>query len=175
MKKNHDKSFKTPEGYFESFNARLQARLEEEDTSSIIPKNDGFGVPEGYFETVLPKVKETVGKQEPKVVRLHPNRNIWVVAASIAAIFILVFSIRTNTGSDVTFEDLAHTELDAYFDSNSIDLSSYELAELIDIDTEQLQTMNDVPLEDATIIEYLDEHIDDYEDLNLDYDEIDYD
>jgi len=40
MKKNHKDKFKTPEGYFESFNERLMDKIVKEE--SIIPSSDGL-------------------------------------------------------------------------------------------------------------------------------------
>jgi len=174
MKKNHKNKFKTPEGYFENFNDRLMARLHEDTTDSVIPKNDGFGVPEGYFEDFTVKLSADIDGKETKVIALRSYRKYLFAAAFIAALFVLVFILDLGETDEVDFDTLANTEIDAYFDANDIELSSYELAELIEINTETLDPLGAWPIEDASLLDYLDENVDTYEELNLDYDEIDY-
>lgn len=168
MKKNHENTFKTPEGYFESFNERLIDKIAKED--SIIPENDGFSVPDGYFEEVPKKI---LAKITPKVIRLNNYRKYYFAAAAIAALFVLGFIFKQENEPEFGFNDLASAELDAYFlDANS-DFSSYELAEAVG--TEDITIMDitetDDSFENEMILDYLDENVDEIEDLNLDYEE----
>ena len=176
MKKDKKNSFNTPEGYFESFNERLMARIQQEatdETSSIIPKTDGFGVPEGYFDDVVPKVLSRTTEEKGKVIQLKSYRKVYYGAAAVAAVFLLIFGFNWKTeASPVTFDDLANTEIDAYFDNNRIDMSSYELAEMVSFENVQLNDMLEDDLSGEVILEYLDENVDDLRDLNIEY--IDY-
>ncbi|RIV68376.1 hypothetical protein [Flagellimonas aequoris] len=176
MKKDKKNSFNTPEGYFESFNERLMARIQEEATdeaSSIIPKTDGFGVPESYFDDVVPKVLSRTTEEKGKVIQLKSYRKIYYGAAAVAAVFLLIFGFNWKSEpSPVTFDDLANTEIDAYFDNNRIDMSSYELAEMVSFENVQLNDMLEDDLSGEVILEYLDENVDDLRDLNIEY--IDY-
>lgn len=176
MKKDKKNSFNTPEGYFESFNDRLMARIQQEtmdEVSSIIPKTDGFGVPEGYFEDVAPKVLSRTTEEKGKVIQLKSYRKIYFGVAAIAAVFLLIFGFNWKSEpSPITFDDLANTEIDAYFDNNRIDMSSYELAEMVSFENVQLNDILEEDLSGEVILEYLDENVDDLRDLNIEY--IDY-
>ena len=169
MKKNHDNKFKTPEGYFESFNDRLMDKIAKED--AIIPSNDGFSVPEGYFEEFSSKVLPRV---ETKVVSLKSYRKYYLAAASVAAIAILTLFFNQESTSNFDFDDLASAELDEYFGDNVLDLTTYELAEVIDFESISILDIaeSDETIENEMILEYLDENVDEIDDLNIDYDEL---
>jgi hypothetical protein len=166
MKESHKNKFKTPEGYFDSFHERLMDKINEEETvqgESIIPKSDGFSIPEGYFDTFKVKTKEV------KVVQLKLSKKYYYGAAAIAAIFILVFGLTWKADIPITFEDLASAEIDAYFESTELDMSTYEIAEVVSLNRLEANDVLDNALEDENILEYLDENVDNIEDLNLDY------
>lgn len=168
MKKNHENTFKTPEGYFESFNERLMDKIAKEN--SIIPKNDGFSAPHGYFEELPEKV---LGKITPKVVRLTNYRKYYFAAAAIAALIVLTVIFKQENEPEFGFNDLASAELDAYFLDTNSEFTSYELAEAVG--TEDITIMDiteaDDSFENKMILDYLDENVDEIEDLNLDYEE----
>ncbi len=168
MKKNHKNPHKTPEGYFDSFNERLLDKIVKEDT--IIPANDGFTFPDGYFESVHQNIAK---KLEPKVVQLKSYRRYYFAAASIAAIAVLTLFFNQDKATDFDFEDLASAEIDAYFEYNTDALTSYELAEVVDFETIGILDFNKAEnsIESEVLLEYLDENVDEIEDLNLDYDE----
>lgn len=172
MKKNHKTQFNTPEGYFESFNERLMARIkveEEEVNTDFLPKTDGFGVPQGYFDDFETKVLQNTTQKKNKVIQLFPKQ-VYYAAASIAALFILGILLFSPSENEISFDDLASTEIDAYFESNELGLTSYELAEYINVEELTLADMTDSKIEDDSILEYLDENVEEIEDLNLDYD-----
>lgn len=168
MKQNHKNPHKTPEGYFDSFNERLMDKIVKEE--SIIPVNDGFSVPDLYFETFNDKI---TNRTTPKVVRLHSYRKYYYAAASIAAIALLVFFFNKNSEPEFGFEDLASAEIDAYFENNEMELTSYELAEVVNIENVAILDITETEntIEKEMILEYLDENVDELEDLNLDYEE----
>ncbi|KPM33176.1 Hypothetical protein I595_78 [Croceitalea dokdonensis DOKDO 023] len=171
MKKNHNNKFKTPEGYFESFNERLMAKMSKEE--GIIPKSDGFQVPEHYFEE-LPKTLSH--KIKPKVVFLYPLKKYYWAAASIAALLLLALVINSNRfkNNTIEFEDLASTEIDSYLDDNQMDLTVYDLAQVVNLDNLTVDDITETTeiLEGQVILDYLDDNVDEFEDLNLDYDEM---
>ncbi|WP_350288177.1 hypothetical protein [uncultured Croceitalea sp.] len=168
MKQNHKNPYKTPEGYFDSFNERLMDKIVKEE--SIIPKNDGFSVPDLYFETFNDKI---TNRTSPKVVRLHSYRKYYYAAASIAAIAVLAFFFSQNNEPEFGFEDLASAEIAAYFENNEMKLTSYELAEVVNIENVAILDITETEntIEKEMILEYLDENVDELEDLNLDYEE----
>ncbi len=166
MKENHKNKFKTPEGYFDTFHERLMDKINEEETAqetSLIPKSDGFGVPDKYFDTFK------VEPEQVKVVQLKSYKKFYYAAASIAALFILFFGLTWKADAPITFEDLANAELDAYFESTELNMSTYEIAEVMSLSNLEINEVFDNTLEDENILEYLDENVEDIEDLNLDY------
>ena len=171
MNENHKNKFKTPDDYFESFNERLLDKISKENT--MIPASDGFKAPDDYFDS-LPKT--LAKKVAPKVVSLQRYQKYYWVAASIAAIFILtlVLNQKKVDGTNIGFEDLASAELDAYLEDNQMDLTAYDLAEVISIENIMVSDMTqaDEGLEGALILEYLEEQVDEIEDLNLNYEEL---
>lgn len=174
MKKNNENKFNTPEGYFESFHDRLMDRIQNEEstTGSSIPKTDGFAVPGNYFEEVVPTILSIATAEGGKVIPLDNRRNFYYAAAAVAAIFLLIFGINWETETaPLGFDDLASTEIDAYFENHEIGLSSYEIAEAIPLEDIQL---NDVLAEDLTndiLWEYLEDNMEDIEDLHLENEE----
>jgi len=170
-KKIKNSGFKTPKGYFEGFTDDLLDKMSKETSS--LPNEDGFAVPEGYFDNLNKKVLDKVTEKESKVIRLKPYRKYFYVAASVAAILIMVISIQQRGKSSFTFDDLARTDIENYLEENELGLSTYELAEVLL--TEELE-VNDIlnnnsELDDENIIDYLEDNIDDIDELNLEIDE----
>lgn len=168
-KKDNKNAFKTPEGYFEGVKDRLFDRLEEESTS--LPQKDGFEVPEGYFDILNEKITTRVSETtETKVVQLQSYRKYYLAAASIAAIFLLVFGLQWFKQDDLGIDSLTSSDIQSYLEDIDLGLSSYEIAEVVAIDLEVNDILED-QLNDEYIIDYLDENIDDFDELNLDIDE----
>lgn len=176
MGKDKKNKFKTPEGYFDNFHDRLMDRIQQEDSQeekSVIPKSDGFAVPETYFESLTPKVISQLEPKEVKVVQLKSYRKIYYGLAGVAAVLLLFFGLNWNNTDTVTFDDLANSELEAYFDATDFNLSSYEIAEVVSLEQIELSDMLDQNLGEEQILEYLDDNVEDIEDLNLDYNDYD--
>jgi len=162
---NKNNPFKTPEDYFEGFNEKLQSKLSEESTS--LPKQEGFTIPHGYFDSLNGKILNKIEITEPKVVQLNPFKKYYYVAASIAAMVLLIFGLNWNTTEELSFETLAEADIESYFENNTFDLSAYEIAEVIPLDELEINDMLTNRLEDENIVDYLDENTDDFEELNL--------
>ncbi|MEX0288595.1 MAG: hypothetical protein AB3N14_05750 [Flavobacteriaceae bacterium] len=168
--KKNDKAFKTPEGYFDGFKDRLLDKLAEGDSS--LPDNDGFAVPEGYFDNLKEQTTaKAYEKPESKVVQLHAYKKYYWAAASVAAIFLLVLGLQIFQGEDITFDSLANTEIEDYLDATDLGLSSYEIAETVNLDELDVQNIFEDQINEENIMDYLDENIDDFDELNLDTDE----
>jgi hypothetical protein len=163
------KGFKTPEGYFDSLTDRILDQVGEE--SQAVPENEGFGMPDNYFESFNDKLKARMEPKETKVVQMRSYRQYWVAAASIAAIFLLVVVIPWGGTEESSFDALASADIEAYLDEGELGLSSYELAEYIPENALEEDDIMELSLEDENIMEYLDDTIDDIDELNLDYDE----
>ena len=116
MKKHTNKNpFKTPKNYFDSFEGKLMDKLHKEE--STIPKSDGFSVPDNYFNTLQDKLNDKL-KDEGKVIQLRSYKRYYAIAAAIAALFIFVIGQQFYNTKEVSFMDLANSEIEAYFDSN---------------------------------------------------------
>ncbi len=163
---NKNKPFKTPEDYFEGFNDRLMERISKEPSS--IPKEDGFVVPENYFETLQESITKKLTAEETKVVTLKPYRKFYYAAASIAAVFLVIFGLQWNSVDEPTFEDLANSDIDAYFENNEFGLSMYEIGEVIPVHELEINDILENRFEENQVLDYLNENIEDYEALNLD-------
>ncbi|MDE3740753.1 hypothetical protein [Maribacter polysaccharolyticus] len=172
MKKadNH-KNFKTPEGYFEGFTDRLLDRIatnESPEKGSVLPKSDGFGVPDNYFEELNAKIKAKLDQDETKVIKLNPRRNyLYYAAASIAVLVLLTIGIRISRTTEPTFESLAKSDIEDYFESSDFGFSTYEIAEVLPIDDLEVSDILENQFADEYIIDYLDENLENFEELNL--------
>lgn len=165
MKKNNKNNpFKTPEGYFDSFQDRLMDRLSEQE--SIIPKEDGFKVPDNYFDKFQNNLNEKL-KGEVRVVKLKSYKKYFAVAAAIAALVVLGISLNKNNPSEISFTDLANSDIEAYFEYNELGLTTYEIAEVIPVDQLEIDDILENRLGEENILEYLNENVDDIEELNL--------
>lgn len=172
--KNKNNAFKTPEGYFDNLAERIADRLEErnEDLPNFnLDHEKGFKVPEGYFENLKDAILKKQNGGEAKVVKLHPYRKFYIAAASIAAITLLLLAFPWNTKENLAFEDLASTEIEDYFEENELELSSYEIAEVLSVEELEVNDILDTELNQENIIDYLDEHVDDFDELNIESDE----
>lgn len=164
-KSNKNNGFKTPENYFEGLTDRLLDKLSEEN--SVLPKDDGFVVPDGYFDSLNEKITNGLSGEETKVIPLKSYRNYYYAAASIAAVALVIFGLQWNTSETLTFESLAATDIENYFENNDYDLSAYEIAEVIPIAELEINDILTNRFEEDNIVDYLDDHIEDFEELNL--------
>jgi hypothetical protein len=161
---NKNNPFKTPEGYFENFTDGLMDKLNEEKFN--LPKVDGFVVPDDYFDD-LHKIIQGKLSEETKVVQLHPYRKYYLAAASIAAIAVIFLGFNWNNTGEITFEDLANIDIENYFESNDLGLTTYEIAEVLPIDELEINDILENQFDEENVIDYLNDNVDDIEDLNL--------
>lgn len=162
---NKNNPFKTPEGYFENLEGSLLDKLSEEKLD--LPKEDGYAVPKDYFDDLHKRIKHSLDNEETKVVQLHPYRKYYIAAASVAAIAVLFFGINWNNTLEPTFDDLADADIEAYFETNELGLTTYEIAEVLPLDELEINDILEDQFVEENVIEYLNENIDDIEDLNL--------
>ena len=162
--------FKTPEGYFERVTDRILDRIKNEEVSGM-PEKDGFTIPEGYMEKMQKEVLSKVKNSDTPVISLHPYRKHLLVAASIAAIFVLVIGLQWNDTKSITFDDLASADIETYFETREIGFTSYEIAEVIPVNSIDMNEFMETGVDDENIMDYLEDSIDDLEELNLELDE----
>lgn len=167
--KNND--FKIPDEYLEGFTSKLLDKIAEEKIDT--PKNEGFKMPDNYFEELNTAILSKINNapKEIKVIPLKSYKKYYYAVASVAAILLFVFSINnigTNTNTNDTVSSL---EIEAYFDMNDVGLTSYEIAEVIPVNELGINDILENQLEEENIMEYLENNIDDLEELNIQYNE----
>jgi len=172
MKKtNKHNAFKTPEGYFDNFTSKLLQNITDEETSSL-PKEDGFKTPENYFKDLDASILKNLNTtEETKVIPLKSYKKYYYAAAAVAALFILLFNFQSTENSNTTFDVVSSSEIEAYFDTNDIGLTSYEIAEVIPVNELGINDILKKELKEENILDYLENNMDDYEELNLQYNE----
>lgn len=168
-KKDKHSGFKTPEGYFEGFNESLRDKLKGE--SSVIPKNEGFNVPVGYFEGLNQNILTKIKVDESKIIPLNPYKRYYFTAIAVAASLFLIIGLQWKKEEVYTFDNLAASDIESYFEFHDYGMSSYEIAEIMPIDNINIQDMLQKEIKDENIADYLNDNIDMFEDLNLENDE----
>lgn len=163
-KKNN---FKTPPGYFENLSDRILQRMDEEDTKGL-PQKEGFSVPKGYFEGVEKDILEKALKPDTPVISLKRFRPFLYAAAAVAVLFVLVIGLNGNSGDDLTFDDLAQADITSYIESRDLELSSYEIAEVIPVTQLEIEDFVDTGVDEEEILDYLEDSIDNLDELNFD-------
>jgi len=158
-------SFKTPEDYFNSFTDNLMIKLSEELT--IEKKVDGFTIPNTYFDSLYQNIQNKIHTPESKVIKLNALKKYYYVAA-VAAVVLIFIGISLTNKTEITFDDIAISDIENYFDDNELDMSTYELAQMLPIDELEIKDIIDTQLNDENIIDYIDNSIDNFEELNLD-------
>ena len=164
-----NEGFKTPEGYFGSLSDQIKDRMEDE--SLDLPRKEGFQVPDGYFDSLEQKILSKVDQREPKVIKLYPFKKLVYTAVSIAAVFLIFIGLQWQEESAVGFEDIASLDLEAYFEDNTTGLSSYEIAEVLPVEDLEMSDILEDEWSEENIVDYLDDTIDDIDELNLNNDE----
>ncbi|MGB5378271.1 hypothetical protein [Muriicola sp.] len=162
--------FKTPPGYFEGLAERIQDRMQEENASKF-SKEEGFAVPEAYFENLEKKILKKSGVQETPVIQLRSYRNYMYAAATVAAIFVLVIGLQWNQSRTISFDDLGEGDITSYFESQELQLSSYEIAEVIPVTNLDINEFIESGMDDEHIMDYLEDTIDDLDEFNINLDE----
>ena len=166
MKKFNKKNpFKIPKAYFEGFNDRLMNHISKEKSS--IPKKDGFGVPENYFDTLHSSVIDEINHDKTKVIPLRSYKKYYYAAASIAAIVVLFYGLNRNAVDALSFDSLAESDLENYFENNTHDLSDSEIAEVIPLDELEITDILTNRFNEENVVDYIDDNIDDFYELNF--------
>ena len=168
MKKIPKKNvFKTPPGYFEGLSDRILDKMQDQDFEGL-PKKEGFTVPDDYFEKVEEDVLSKTVRRETPVIKLRQYKSYFYAAAAIAAIFILVVGLEWNKTDPITFDDLAEMDITNYIETRDLELSSYEIAEVIPVSNLEIDDFMDSTVDDEQIMDYLEDTIDDLDELNID-------
>lgn len=157
--------FTTPNTYFEEFTKNLKTRLNVEEPN--LPKEAGFKLPKDYFDRLPVEINKNLASTESKVIQLKTKKLYYMAAASVAAVLLLFFGLNWNKSQETSWKNIANTDIENYFDTHGLGLSSYEIAEVISVDDLELTDFLETDLNEEHIVEYLNEHTDDFEELNL--------
>lgn len=152
--KNGHSGFRVPDGYFDKFPARMEARLKATEGNAL-PKEAGFSVPDAYFDTLGERLQRRL--EAPQ----GGSRTLWTTylgwAAAAAAGLLMAISLWPARDEMAPgFSDLAGTEIEQYLEVRYDDLSSYDLAESLPLDDLAMgDLLEDGPGENQ-ILDYLD-------------------
>lgn len=155
---NEDSGFKVPEGYFESFEARMMDRI----SSNIkLPSvEQPFKVPENYFGDFEHRMLQKIG-QEPRSGRVIPlySKKMLSYVAGIAAVLAVIFtSDLVNPSEKTTFEDLDMVAVENYL-FETLDLSNPEETPMIDQKEISFAQGADSNFDHEAVLEYLTENV----------------
>lgn len=163
------KGFTVPEGYFDS----LADRVLEQLNSDQVPKeteNQGFKLPEDYFDTFGERLEKRMGQPKGKVRNLWGPRMALAMSAAAAIVLMLVYNpFRADKG--LQFEDLGKGEIQAYLESDEMDISTSELAEVLPLDGIVMDDVLEAGPKEEQILDYLDENIEGLEEIYWETDE----
>ncbi|MDC8000439.1 hypothetical protein POV26_05290 [Aequorivita todarodis] len=158
MKENKNTSgFKTPENYFESFEARLFCRISEEN----FPKSAGHKVPDGYFEQMEDRVLKTVFHSEKpaKVIPLFPKK-YFGYAAAVAASLLIGFTIFNTETDNSSLDSLQLAAIDTYIEDGNLNLDLYDLTSYLNDDDITDLNLDFQQIPESTLKNYLLEQLD---------------
>lgn len=157
--------FTTPNTYFEEFTKNLKTRLNVEEPN--LPKEAGFKLPKDYFDRLPVEINKKLASNGSKVIQFKTKKLYYMAAASVAAALLLFFGLNWNTSQETSWKSVANTDIENYFDTNGLGLTSYEIAEVISVDDLEITDFLETELKEEYVIDYLNEHIDTFEELNL--------
>jgi len=158
--------FSTPDNYFDNFEEKLSHKISIEENTQ---KQTGFVAPENYFDNLDNEILNKITTTETKVIKLFSKKQFLYIA-SIAAILVLSFFILNPSNSNSpTFDDIEYAAFEEYLNTEDLDISALELADLYEIETNELDNISFLSIEDENILDYLSEETtsDDYYDNEL--------
>jgi len=161
--------FTTPDNYFLNLEETVLHTLSVEENNSNTQKQTGFVAPKNYFDNLDDEILNKVTTTETKVIKLFSKKQFLYVA-SIAAIFVFGFFILNPSNSNLpTFDDLEYAAFEEYLNTEDLDISALELADLYEIETNELDNISFLNIEDKNILDYLSDETtsDDYYDNEL--------
>lgn len=133
MKKSHlhnikETGFKTPEGYFDTFDDRLFKKLDTQKEMASI-SDAGFKVPDNYFESFDDKLQSCLKNgSTPKVRSLVSWRNAAYVSG-IAAALVLMLTVFMKSQDNLSINQVETASIEDYL--NNENLNIYDIASLL--------------------------------------------
>ncbi|MFD2561355.1 hypothetical protein [Aquimarina rubra] len=152
---------KEPDSYFDTFENQLMQKLNiDKNDSSTLADNlkTGLTTPDNYFENVENTIlQKTIGANpDTKVVSLFTRKNILYVSGIAAMIAMIIsVSINSNRADSFSFDTLALTDIQEYFEEGNAEISDAEIAELLDDNISFVNTINEDEISDEELENYL--------------------
>lgn len=156
--------FKTPPNYMDDFEANLFEKMNL-TASKTVSKSSGFQVPEGYFNNLEHQLSAKLesGERKGKLVSLFSKRQVYY-AASIAAIFIVLFSVMPLKSPEAnSLNNLNATALETYIQEEDLDLNYNDISNLIFEEGLIIESLDSYSYSDQAVLEYLNENIENSE------------
>lgn len=143
--------FEIPNGYFDSVEDIVLAKLKAEAMNKV----NCSSVPDGYFETFEETVISEIKTSKPKVISLK-SRVVKIMAPiAITASLLLVF-ILSSDNQLYTFEDLTSSDIEQWIENEDITFDEIELALVIE-DSDLSGFEHSSKYSDEELLEYLNE------------------
>lgn len=165
MKKedSHKKAggFHVPKDYFEDFEDNLFGKIAEKS----LPESDGYSVPKDYFEDFEARLfRKLHPEKETKVIKLPTYKKVYYTLGSVAAALVLFIAVK-NLISEPVVDTPSIVEIEAYIDDGYMTLDSYDIAEVFNDEIAAIENMPEYDIDDENLLNYLDENLEDYNDL----------
>ncbi|WP_445382485.1 hypothetical protein [Robiginitalea sp. IMCC43444] len=163
------KGFTVPEGYFDTLTDRVLDQVKKEH----IPKtseDQGFKLPEGYFDTFGERLESRMQQPAGKVRSLWGPRMALAMSAAAAVVLMLVY-YPFKGNQRLQFDDLEKNEIQAYLESDEMDMSTFELAEVFPLDGIEMDDVLEAGPEEEQILDYLDDNIEGLDEIYWETDE----
>ncbi len=166
MKKenSHKKAggFHVPKDYFEDFEDNLFGKIAEKS----LPESDGYRIPKDYFEDFEARLFQKLHpEKETKVIKLATYKKVYYTLGSVAAALVLFIAVKNLVSSPVIINGPSVVEIEAYIDNGYMILDSYDIAEVFNDEIATIETMPEYNIDDENLLDYLDENLEDYNDL----------
>ncbi len=145
--------FELPEGYFDSFDDRLEQKLFLEK----LPKSTGFDTPEGYlsnFEVSIPSEPK-----KPKVISLvMPFVKYGVAASLVIGLISTAFLMEWNNSSyEHMYDNLSSQEVDSWLESYDGEIKSSDFIAVYEDEIIESENLPNTNLNISSIENYLNE------------------
>ncbi|WP_378172195.1 hypothetical protein [Aquimarina sp. SS2-1] len=160
LPKKISSGLKEPYNYFDTFETKLMEKLntETQEPSVLSEKlKTGLTVPEKYFENLEDSIlKQTIEKNnDTKVISIFSRANI-IYFSGIAAMIAIIISITTfNQKETLSFDTVALSDIQKYFEEGNAELSDAEIAELFNGKIDLTETFYEDEISDEELENYL--------------------
>lgn len=152
--------FGIPEGYFEGFEASIEARLAEEELREIV-NTPGFTIPADYLSSVEDSVLEQLPKPETKVISLFSRKTLYAAVGVAAAVALAITIFNKPAITELDFAGIDTETLEEYIASDAIAFSDADLLDFVSEEDIENSLLDDQDISDETIESYLLENLDD--------------